>query len=177
MSANQSPAHVARKLNRFNPRILSSIREHPGKHFLEFGAGIGVMCEIAAGFGKDVVYLELPGIVFDFALWRFKKLGLNITAIEAKTDDIYLPGQHDIIYTDAVIGHVPPSMQIEAIDAMARALLPGGLLVVLVDLSGPTADNPMLFPIDIAELHRRLSAAGLQNQDGYGTFCSIWRRP
>jgi protein-L-isoaspartate O-methyltransferase len=177
LSANVSSAHVSQKLNRFNPRILRSIETHPGRRFLEFGAGVGLMCEIAANLGKQVYYLELPGMVFDFAQWRFKKHGLDITAIQAKPDTIYLPGQYDIIYTDAVVSHLPTCLQIRATESMANALLQGGLLIFLVDLSGPTVDNPMLFSIDIIDLHKRLSALGLRCQEGYNSFCSIWRRP
>src|SRR5262245_40876342 len=76
LSANPRPEAVIKKLNRFNPRILEAIRSHPGNLFFEFGGGIGVLCEIAARMGKEVHYMELPGIVFDFAQWRFRKLGL-----------------------------------------------------------------------------------------------------
>jgi 2-polyprenyl-3-methyl-5-hydroxy-6-metoxy-1,4-benzoquinol methylase len=177
LSANPSPETVVIKLDRFNPRILESIRTHPGKRFFEFGGGTGVFCEIAARLGKDVYYMDLPGIVFEFAQWRFKKLGLNVTAIEAKADTIYLPGKYDIVYTDAVLEHLPQSLQIEATRAIGEAVDDGGLLIFLVDLSGPTEDDPMHHDVDIRELHNHLSSAGLRCEDGYLTFCSIWRRP
>ena len=121
LSANPSPNAVIEKLNRFNPRILEAIRAHPGKKFFEFGGGIGVFCEIAARMGKHVYYMELPGIVFDFAQWRFSKLGLDIKVFAAKSDVIYLPGKYDIIYTDAVLEHLPRSLQIEATKAIAQS--------------------------------------------------------
>src|SRR5262249_25819376 len=151
--------------NRFNPRILEAVRTHPGKRFFEFGGGVGVFCEIAARMGKHVYYMELPGIVFDFAQWRFKKLGLNVKAIKAKADRIYLPGKYDIIYTDAVLEHLPQSLQIEATKAMARVLDKDGLLIFLVDLSGPSEEDPMHHDVDIRELHDHLRSEGLHCEE------------
>jgi SAM-dependent methyltransferase len=176
LSANPRPEIVEKKLDRFNPRILESIRKHPGKRFFEFGGGIGVFCEIAARMGKDVYYMELPGLVFEFAQWRFKKLGLDVSAIEAKVDTIYLPGKYDIVYTDAVLEHLPRPLQVRATIAIGQAVEKGGLLIFLVDLSGPTEDDPMHYDVDIRELHYHLASSGLRCEDGYHKFCSIWRR-
>ena len=177
LSANPNPDAVIKKLDRFNPRILQAIRTHPGKRFFEFGGGIGVFCEIAARMGKHVYYMELPGIVFQFAQWRFLKLGLNVNAIEAKAGEICLPDKYDIVYTDAVIEHLPQGLQIEATKAMAQAVDKDGLLIFLVDLSGPSEEDPMHHEVHIKELHDQLRSAGLCCEDGYHTFCSIWRRP
>ena len=176
LSANRSPEAVVKKLDRFNPRILESIRTHPGKRLFEFGGGIGVFCEIAARMGKEVFYMELPGIVFEFAQWRFKKLGLNVSPIEAKADTINLPGKYDIVYTDAVLEHLPQPLQIRATQAIGQAVDNDGLLIFLVDLSGPTEDDPMHHVVDIVELHEHLSSSGLRCEEGHHTFCSIWRR-
>ena len=176
LSANASPEAVIRKLDRFNPRILESIRTHPGKRFFEFGGGIGVFCEIAARMGKDIYYMELPGSAFEFAQWRFRRLGLNVKVMAAKADSISVPGKYDIVYTDAVIEHLPQSLQIEATKAMAQAVDKDGLLIFLVDLSGPTEEDPMHHAVNIRELHDHLRSAGLRCDDGYHKFCSIWRR-
>jgi hypothetical protein len=176
LSANPRPDAVRRKLDRFNPHILESIRKHPGARFFEFGGGLGVMCEIVARMGKNVTYMDLPGIVFDFAQWRFQKLGLNVTAIEAKGDTIFVPGTYDIVYTDAVIEHLPPPQQVEATNAIAGGVAGGGLLIFLVDPSGPTVNAPTHFNVNVKDLHRHLSVRGLKCEEGYRTFCSIWRR-
>jgi 2-polyprenyl-3-methyl-5-hydroxy-6-metoxy-1,4-benzoquinol methylase len=177
LSANPRPEAVIEKLNRFNTRIMEAIRTHPGMRFFEFGGGVGVFCEIVAGIGKKVYYMELPGTVFDFARWRFKKHGLEISTIQAKGDNIQVPGKYDIVYTDAVIEHLPHLLQIEATKAIGQAVDAGGLLIFLVDLSGPNADNPMHYEVDIRELHDYLFASGLRCDDGYHDACSIWRRP
>lgn len=176
LSANPRPEAIIEKLNRFNPRLMEAIRAHPGKRFLEFGGGIGVFCEIMARMGKDVHYLELPGVVFDFAQWRFKKDGLKVTAIEAKADSVQVPGKYDIVFSDAVIEHLPAALQVEAIKAIGQAVDAGGLLVLLIDLSGPTEKEPMHFNVDIGELHDHLQAAGLRCDEGLRLSRSIWRR-
>jgi 2-polyprenyl-3-methyl-5-hydroxy-6-metoxy-1,4-benzoquinol methylase len=176
LSANPRPAAVLQKLDLFNPRIMEAIRAHPGRRFLEFGGGIGVFCEIMARMGKEIHYLELEGLTSRFALWRFRKLGLSVNFIEAKPDLIEVPGEYDIVYTDAVLEHLPPPLQNEAASALGRAVGPGGLLVFLVDLSGPTPEDPMHHEVDIRKLHELLTASGLSCQDGLHRFCSIWRR-
>lgn len=177
LSANPRPAAVVEKLDGFNPRIMRSIRAHPGKRFLEFGGGVGVFCEIVARMGKEVHYLEVAGLTARFALWRFRKLGLKVNFIEAQPDRIYVPGQYDIVYTDAVLEHLPPPLQMEATRALAAAVVPGGLLIFLVDLSGPTPEDPMHHLVDIRALHAALAQDGLSCGDGRDLFCSIWRRP
>jgi SAM-dependent methyltransferase len=172
---NANPNAVIEKLNRFNPRIMESILKHPGKRFLEFGGGIGVFCGIIAETGKDVYYLDLPSIAFDFARWRFNKLGLKVSMLEASAGKIDIPGLFDVVYTDAVIEHLPPDLQAEATKALARAVAPGGLLVYLVDLSGPTSKFPMHHAVDIVALHDIIRGQRLRCDVGEGMAVSIWR--
>ncbi|MBN1491115.1 MAG: methyltransferase domain-containing protein [Phycisphaerae bacterium] len=176
LSANARPEMVIDKLNRFDPMILDAINSHCGRHLLDFGGGIGVFCEIAARMGKQVYYMELPGLAFEFAAWRYKKYRLPVSMIEAKVDRIDIPGQYDIVYTDAVVEHLPPVVQAEAVEALAGAVRAGGLLVLLIDLSGPSDDAPMHYDVDISGLHRLLDRAGLNCDRGVSSFCSLWRR-
>src|ERR1700682_1884350 len=166
LSANPRPQAVIDKLNRFNPRFMAAIGAHPGKRFFEFGGGVGAFCEVLARMGKDVCYLDLPCIVFDFAQWRFKKYCLNVTMIAAKADHISLPGKYDIVYTDAVIEHLPPALQVEAIKAIGNAVDAGGLLVCLIDLRGPSKEEPMHHNVNIRQLHGLLRAAGMSCELG-----------
>ena len=127
--------------------------------------------------GKQAYYMELPGLVFQFATWRFQKYGLPVTPIEAQAGVIHIPGQYDIVYTDAVIEHLPETLQIEATRALGVAVAAKGLLIFLVDLSGPTEEDPMHHEVDIVALHRLLTDAGLNCEDGQNTCCSLWHRP
>src|SRR5271166_3673506 len=104
--------------------------------------------------------MDLPGIVFDFARWRFNKAGLKITSIVARPDKISVPDKYDIVYTDAVIEHLPQPLQVAATKSLGEAVDAGGLLLFLVDLSGPTVDDPMHNQVNITELHDCLKGEG-----------------
>jgi 2-polyprenyl-3-methyl-5-hydroxy-6-metoxy-1,4-benzoquinol methylase len=177
LSGNYNRNMVIEKLNRFGPGILASIKQHPGKAFLEFGGGVGVFCEVAAGFGKDVTYLDIPGRISDFAAWRFKKYNLPIrTIIVEPGNDLKRLESYDVIYTDAVLEHMPPAEQLRVTKILGTLLRPAGVLVFLVDLGGPTPENPTHEVVDIDLLHSTLSDLGLHCQEGKGNFWSIWRR-
>ena len=167
---------VIEKLNKFNPQILHSIREHPGTRLLDFGGGTGVFCEIACELGKDVTYLDVPGRLSDFAAWRFAKYGLPITVQIASPERPDIAGTYDIVYSDAVLEHLAPEKQILVIDAMSEAVSVDGLLIVLVDLSGPTRDNPTHSAVDVSVVHGRIEEHGFTNVAGNRHFCSIWRK-
>jgi len=176
LSANPSPAAVVRKLDGFDPRLLRAIAEHPGRRFLEFGGGLGVLCELVARMGKEVHYLDIPGQVSRFATWRFEKHGLRIPFLCAEPGRISIPGEYDIVFTDAVLEHMPAPLQLEASTAIGRAVAGGGLLLFLVDLTPPGPECPMHHPVDILALHRALQATGLACELGRDTFYSLWRR-
>lgn len=173
LSANLNADQLVAKLNRFNPAIVQIIREKSGR-FLDFGGGVGLTCEAAARAGHEVTYLDVASIVFNFAQWRFKKYGLNINCVAAIPGKISIPGRFDIVFTDAVIEHFPTALQIEATEALARAT--DDYLIYLVDLSGPTPQQPMHYHVNIRDLHQRIEAQGLRCNSGFNTFCSIWRR-
>jgi hypothetical protein len=88
-----------------------------------------------------------------------------------------LDENYDIIYTDAVLEHMPPAEQQRVVKVLASHLLAGGILVLLIDLTGPTPDNPTHEVVEINDLHSTLGECGLHCQDGRGRFWSIWKRP
>ncbi len=176
LSANPRPEAVLEKLDACSPRLVQAIREHPGRRFLEFGGGLGVFCELVAGMGKEVHYLDIPGLVSRFATWRFEKHGLRIPFICADPGRIHVPSEYDAVLTDAVLEHLPAPLQLEASTAIGRAVAPGGVLVFLVDLTPPGPDFPMHHPVDIRALHRALRDTGLGCELGRDKFWSLWRR-
>ena len=176
LSANHSKEAVIDKCNAFDPGILDSIREHSGRRFLEFGGGTGIFCEIVADLGKEVTYLDIPGRPLEFSTWRFEKYELPIRIICASPDLIELRGTYDLVYTDAVIEHLPPRRQEEAVRSLCRLLSPGGLVIMLVDIRGTSSVLPMHTNVDIQGLHEILNAEQFVNVSGTGTCCSIWRK-
>ena len=177
LSSNPNRRVVVEKLNRFSPAIVSSIRQHCGKRFLEFGGGVGLFCEIVVGFGKDVTYLDIPGRVSEFAAWRFRKYGLPVRTVIIEPGRLDVLENYDIIYSDAVLEHIPRHEQQRVVKVLGDHVSAGGMLVLLVDLSGPTPENPTHEVVDINRLHSTLEGCGLRCQDGRGNFWSIWRRP
>lgn len=173
---NVSKEKVVEKLDAFTPLILRSILEHPGTDFLEFGGGTGVMCEIVHGLGKSVTCLDIPGIPQQFARWRFKKYGLPIEIAVAKPESLELSREYDIIFTDAVLEHLPPDRQMAAVETLCRHTHRGGLLLLLIDLAGECEENPTHTDVDLAALHRIAKGNGFTCLHGEGTFCSIWQK-
>ncbi len=174
LSVNYSERAVLEKLHRFDPTITDHICHHPGSAFLEFGGGLGVFCDVACGWRKRVTYMDLPGLVLDFASWRFQKYHLPIDVVQSCPKELRLARTFDIIFTDAVFEHLIDPEQV--LGELLAHLNPGGLLVLLVDLGDDPA-RPMHRPIDIRSLHDQIRAAGCRNLFGDGTFCSAWKRP
>jgi 2-polyprenyl-3-methyl-5-hydroxy-6-metoxy-1,4-benzoquinol methylase len=175
LSGNVSKQVVIDNMNRFTPLILESIRNHPGKDFMEFGGGTGIFCDIVHHMGKNVTYLDLPTPQMEFARWRYKKYNLPIRIVETQPGKLELDREYDIFFTDAVIEHIPDP--VPPVRHLASKLRKGGLFVMLVDLAGEDHDMPMHKDVDIAALHKVLLDAGLQNTHGLNTFCSLWTKP
>jgi len=173
LSAGYEKEALINKLNYFNPFILLSLKIHPGKKFIDFGGGLGLMCEIACELGKEATYLDIPGQVFEFAKWRFRKYNIPIKMICSSPVNPLLSDNFDIIFSDAVFEHlVDPEGTAEILCAHIN---PGGLFILLVDLSGYTTEMPMHRNIDIQKIHQIIENKGLVNIQGKNTFCSIWK--
>ncbi|MGO8745653.1 MAG: glycosyltransferase [Thermoguttaceae bacterium] len=174
LSSNYRKEAVVEKLNGMHPKILQSIKTHAGHRFLEFGGGVGVMCQLAHEWGKEVTYVDLPGLVADFAAWRFQRHGWPIRLLLTEPRGLCLEEQYDIIFSDAVLEHVVDP------DQVARELCthtaPRGLLVLLVDLGGPSDDWPMHRSIDIVHVHELIEAHGFRNTLGRHSFASVWAK-
>ena len=174
LSANPTVTGVVEKLDAFNPAILQSIREYRGKELLEFGGGVGVFCECMAREGFRVTYLDIPGHVKDFAEWRFDKYELPIEVLTSHPEKLSLDRDYDVVFTDAVFEHLADPDQ--ALSEIIAHIRPGGLFAFLVDLSGPTPDEPEHHHVDIAHLHHMLDEGGFACDSGRERAISIWRK-
>jgi SAM-dependent methyltransferase len=174
LSANPTPTTVLKKLDRFDPGLLGAIRKSPGKCFLEFGGGTGVFCEAMAREGFSVTYLDIPGRVRDFAAWRFAKHGVRIELLTSNPDRLVLEKSYDVIFTDAVFEHLIDPEQV--LEELLAHLNPGGTFVFIVDLSGPTENDPEHRHVDIERLHGMIERAGCTCSLGRGKFASVWLR-
>jgi hypothetical protein len=174
LTANFNKQAVVDKLQSFNPLILETILDHPGKKFIEFGGGLGVFCEIVHSLGKEVTYLDIPGLVSKFATWRINKYAIPVQVILSDPELFSLQDSYDIIYTDAVLEHTINPEQI--VRTLCEHLNAGGVFILLVDLEGPSETFPMHRHVDIAPLHRIMRENALSPIQGEGEFCSIWRK-
>jgi SAM-dependent methyltransferase len=176
LAGNYNRRVVLEKLEGFSPAIMSSIKQHPGLRFLEFGGGLGVFCEVVSELGKSVTYLDIPGRISEFATWRFQKRGIPVRTVIVEPGHLDGLEDYDIVFTDAVLEHLPPDEQRRVVRLLGSHVTAGGLLVLLVDMSGPTRANPTHEVVHIDVLHSILDECGLRCQDGRGKFWSIWRR-
>lgn len=174
LRANPSRAFVLDKLDRFEPRLLPALREHPGRRLLEFGGGTGVFCQIAAEMGKKVTYVDLPGRVSEFAAWRFGRLALDVEMVLVHPDALELRGEWDLGFSDAVFEHLLDP--VGTARTLARHLAPGGFLGLLVDLEGDNPELPMHRLVDLGAVQEALAAEGLSPRFGLGSFVSGWDR-
>jgi 2-polyprenyl-3-methyl-5-hydroxy-6-metoxy-1,4-benzoquinol methylase len=180
LTANPSWEGVANKLNKFIPGLMDTIRAHPGKTFMEFGAGIGVMCQIIEQWaGKKVTYVDIKSPISDFARWRFAKHNNDIEMIIIPQDDFKLDRKFDIIFSDAVLEHLDPSQQVRYARKLADMVLPAGLFILIVDLQGESQEMPMHYYVNMRAVFDQLKASGLTQQfvaNEQYPFASLWRR-
>lgn len=178
LSAHNDLEGPVRKINKFLPGVLDYIKEHPGKKFLEFGGGIGDICQIMNSWGKDVTYVDIQSHVTDFALWRFKKYNVAVNIKIIPQDNFYLDQfeMYDFIYQDAVLEHLMPHQQISYNVTLAQHLNENGVFVMVVDLSGESDDMPMHYDVDIVKVHDAIENNGLTCYYGKYSFASVWMR-
>jgi 2-polyprenyl-3-methyl-5-hydroxy-6-metoxy-1,4-benzoquinol methylase len=135
---------------------------------------VGLLCEIVLKMGKNVFYLDIPGQVFDFATWRFRKYDLPIHVLCSNPSNLKLEKNFDIIFSDAVIEHVIDPEGV--VYSLCHHINEGGLFILLVDLSGNSKQFPMHRNINLYEIQSIVRRNGFTNVAGDGTFCSIWKR-
>jgi len=101
-------------------QIINYLPKVEGLKVLDFGGGIGSLSLLLHKRGADVDYLDLPGIVSDFA--RFRGNG-RISFIDSLSDkrEIY-----DLIVAIDVFEHLPDLP--EQLTMLAQALKPDGVL-------------------------------------------------
>lgn len=176
LGGNPSAGVRANLLNKFLPGCIEYLKNaDPRRTFADFGGGVGAVCQIMHTFcQKQVTYIDIQSKTTDFALWRFKKYGWDINSVIIPLDDMTLPQQYDILFTDAVWEHLSPATQIDYAKRLPAYITNSGNLYFLVDLSGHSDLMPMHFDVDIAAVHDAIEGAGMTCQYGHNTFASKW---
>jgi hypothetical protein len=157
---------------------LKKLKNHPGRIFGDFGAGIGTVCEIVHTFcDKMVTHIDIPSRAMDFAYWRNRKYNWNITIHPIADTQFRLAQRFDILFTDAVWEHLTPITQLGYAWCLPHYLNKDGWLIFLVDLAGPSEEMPMHYPVNITAVHDAIESTGFMVCDyGRNHFASVWRR-
>jgi len=112
-------------------RILNCLVNVQGEKVLEIGGGLGTITEFLATHGNRVDYYDVPGVLSEFAKWRFARLGRfsqNIRMVE-RGEAINSNGTgYDRVVAIDVIEHLHPDEFDSVVDGLATGLRPGGVL-------------------------------------------------
>ena len=100
--------------------IINCLPNVKGLKVLDFGGGIGSLALLLEKRGADVDYLDLPGIVSDFAQFRSNGRINFIDSLEDKS------GVYDLIVAIDTLEHLPDLP--EQLKHIGKALKPGGIL-------------------------------------------------
>lgn len=86
-------------------KFAKSIIKNKGRcRALDFGGGVGALCILLARANCEVTYVDLPGVISEFARWRFNKHGFKIQQLSSRIDGVDLPNnEYDLIVSYAVI--------------------------------------------------------------------------
>ena len=104
-----------------------------GPRVLDFGGGLGLASSLLASAGKQVTYCDVEGPAARFAAWLFARAAQPVQVLCTPAALPALPaGQHwDAVLAEHVLEHVADPAAVAAM--LARAVAPGGLLVLAVD--------------------------------------------
>jgi SAM-dependent methyltransferase len=111
-------------------RLLGELARSLALHevILEVGGGLGTTAEFLAARGHRVDYYDVPGVLLDFASWRFaraQRLGLANAPHVIKR---WPTGAYDRVVAIDVLEHIHPEELRPFLNGLHMALKPGGLL-------------------------------------------------
>jgi len=160
---NATPAYQA---------ILGRLRGVRGEKILEFGGGLGTTAEFLATQGNRIHYYDVPGVLRDFAAWRFERLhpywdshspskngDLSYRPIELIERWEIADGNgagYDRVVAIDVLEHLHPDEFESVVDGLVSAIKPGGIL--FAHNNWEKKDNPYPSHFDHAALWEKLVA-------------------
>lgn len=162
-------------------KLLGQLAGVSGERILEIGGGIGTMTEFLATHGNRIDYYDVPGVLRDFAAWRFQRLEPYFDSLVAKNGDDtpYRPiqlierweeGVYDRVIAIDVLEHIHPEEIERMLAGIAFALKPGGLLFAHNNWSQQEGAYP--FHFDHSDAWAKfLDAHGFQALDAF-----TWRK-
>jgi tetratricopeptide (TPR) repeat protein len=147
----------------------------PRLDVLEFGGGLGVVCQLFCERDYQVTYLDIPGRPMDFARWRFQRYHIPVCIIESDPERLTLENEYDFIFSDAVFEHLIDPCQ--AADGLMRHLRPGGYLLLLIDTFNNNDMWPMHRPLDLLALDNTLTnCGGIPKRISSNRMINLWQK-
>lgn len=124
-----------------------------GDDVLDFGGGLGQTSALLQQAGRRVTYVDVDGAILRFAAWCFVRQGLaDIAVVRAPAARAAVPAgrSFDLVLAENVLEHLADP--VAAIDALAAAVRPRGILHVRIDPRPAMAAEPNRRELDIDAL-------------------------
>jgi cyclopropane fatty-acyl-phospholipid synthase-like methyltransferase len=116
-------------------RVLRGVRVPPSPRILELGAGTGhASLRLVEAFGGTATLVERNPAALALSRQLWAEASLSHRVEHAEGDLLAFDGaaRFDLVHSGGVVEHFHGDDQVRVVDAHARAVAPGGLLVVLV---------------------------------------------
>jgi 2-polyprenyl-6-hydroxyphenyl methylase/3-demethylubiquinone-9 3-methyltransferase len=119
------------------PYFEKALGPFSGKRVLDIGCGGGILSEDLARAGADVVGVDPSGVTIEVARKHAASEGLSIEYVQGFAEKMDWDSEFDLIFAVDVLEHVADLQ--ESLDAIARALKPGGRFGFLTHNQTPEA--------------------------------------
>jgi 2-polyprenyl-3-methyl-5-hydroxy-6-metoxy-1,4-benzoquinol methylase len=156
---------------------LRFAQRHPGRRYLDFGAGVGSGSILFGRHGFDVTLADISSTLLRFSAWRLDRRRMPATCVDLKKAE--LPADaFDVVTAMDVFEHLVDP--VETVDKLAAALKAGGLLYARI-AAEDDEDRPQHIVHDFGPTFERLTMLGFVRvwQDewlwGHQVFQKSWK--
>jgi 2-polyprenyl-3-methyl-5-hydroxy-6-metoxy-1,4-benzoquinol methylase len=141
---------------------LHLARQHGGRQYLDFGAGVGSGGILFARHGLNVTLADISSTLLRFSQWRFKRRGLPTAYIDLKAQE--LPqNAYDFVTAMDVFEHLVDP--VATVEQLWKALRPGGFLYARI-AAEVDEDRPQHIVQDFGPTFQRMETLG---------FVQVWQ--
>ena len=141
---------------------LHFARHHGGRHYLDFGAGVGSGSILFARHGFEVTLADISSTLLRFSEWRLDRRRLPASYVDLKTSELPA-GMFDLVTAMDVFEHLVDP--VGTVDRLAATLRAGGFLYARIAAEADE-DRPQHIVHDFGPTFERLKALG---------FVRVWQ--